>query len=298
RGDELPAADAPAGLVRLLEGRGERARRGLHHRGDDRAADRRRDRRRRRRRARARARVRRDRERRGGAGDARAGAANRPRLDRVAHARLLSRGRQRRGVQARPRRVPRRRGRRGGRRRRGRRARRLLPAGLRRARQGRRGHVHVRVRRAARLRRALPRARRLAPAERAGAGAPGRERVALRVRGWLDARLRGLFPGSFALVMATGIVSNGFYFLGQRSLSLALLAFNLGAYPLLLLATVCRAVRFGRELWRDLVDPRLVFTFFTLVAGSDILGAQLHLRGHDDVATGLWLFALAVWVVL
>jgi len=118
------------------------------------------------------------------------------------------------------------------------------------------------------------------------------------VRGWLDARLRGLFPGSFALVMATGIVSNGFYFLGQRSLSLALLAFNLGAYPLLLLATVCRAVRFGRELWRDLVDPRLVFTFFTLVAGSDILGAQLHLRGHDDVATGLWLFALAVWVVL
>ena len=115
---------------------------------------------------------------------------------------------------------------------------------------------------------------------------------------WLDAKLRGLYPGYFALVMATGIVSNAFFFLGERTLSLALLLVNLAAYPLLLGATALRALRFGRELWADLVNPRLVFTFFTVIAATDILGAQLHLRGHDDVALGLWLLALAVWVLL
>jgi tellurite resistance protein TehA-like permease len=126
------------------------------------------------------------------------------------------------------------------------------------------------------------------PAARAEAIAPG----------WLEAKVRRLFPGYFALVMATGIVSNGFYFLGHRPLSLALLVVNLVAYPLLLAATALRALRFGRELWADLVNPRLVFTFFTVVAATDILGAQLLLRGHEDVAIGLWLFALAVWVLL
>lgn len=115
---------------------------------------------------------------------------------------------------------------------------------------------------------------------------------------WLDAKLRRLYPGYFALVMATGIVSNGFYLVGQRALSLALLLFNLVAYPLLVGATVLRAFRFGRELLADLLSPRLVFTFFTIVAGSDVLGVQLHLRGHDDVAVALWLFALCAWVLL
>jgi len=98
--------------------------------------------------------------------------------------------------------------------------------------------------------------------------------------------------------MATGIVSNGFYLAGQRTLSLVLLLFNLVHYPLLVGATVMRAFRFGRELLADLLAPRLVFTFFTIVAGSDVLGVQLHLRGYDHVAVALWLFALCAWVLL
>lgn len=115
---------------------------------------------------------------------------------------------------------------------------------------------------------------------------------------WLDAKLRRLYPGYFALVMATGIVSNGFYLVGQRTLSLGLLVFNLVAFPLLAGATVLRAFRFGRELVADILDPRLVFTFFTIIAGSDVLGGQLHLRGFDHVAVALWLFALCAWVLL
>lgn len=98
--------------------------------------------------------------------------------------------------------------------------------------------------------------------------------------------------------MATGIVSNGFFLLGHRTLSSTLLVVNLVAFPLLLLALALRAVLYPRRLWADLVDPRLVFTFFTLVAGTDVLGLGLHLRGHERAAAALWLFALAAWVLL
>jgi tellurite resistance protein TehA-like permease len=98
--------------------------------------------------------------------------------------------------------------------------------------------------------------------------------------------------------MATGIVSNGFFLLGHSTLSKVLLVANLVAFPVLLLALALRVALYPRRLWRDLVDPRLVFTFFSLVAGADVLALGLQLRGHDGVATWLWLFALAVWVLL
>lgn len=114
----------------------------------------------------------------------------------------------------------------------------------------------------------------------------------------LDRVVAPLFPGYFNLVMATGIVSTGFAFVGYRTLSDALLVVALVAYPLLLLALALRAILYPQRLWADLVDPRLVFTFFTLVAGSDVLGTGLFQRDHYRVATALWLFALIVWVLL
>ncbi len=116
--------------------------------------------------------------------------------------------------------------------------------------------------------------------------------------GAVERGLRSLYPGYFALVMATGIVSNAFYYLGPRWLSTALLAVNLVAYPVLVAATVARAVRYPRELWADLVNPRLVFTFFTIVAGSDVLGLGLALRGFEGMAVALWFVALVLWVLL
>ncbi|MGZ4271699.1 MAG: tellurite resistance/C4-dicarboxylate transporter family protein [Solirubrobacteraceae bacterium] len=115
---------------------------------------------------------------------------------------------------------------------------------------------------------------------------------------WLDECVRGLYPGAFAFVMATGIVSNAFFALDRRVLSDVLLGVNLAAYPVLVVATLLRALRHGRELGRDLVDPRLVFSFFTIVAGSSVLGLQLMLRGDRTAALALWLFALALWILL
>lgn len=118
------------------------------------------------------------------------------------------------------------------------------------------------------------------------------------VLGRIDQQIRGLYPGYFALVMATGIVSNAALYLGYRRISDVLLVVNLVAFPLLLAGLATRAARFQRELWADLTEPRLVFSFFTIVAACDVLGVQFTLRGIVEPAIALWLLALATWVLL
>jgi tellurite resistance protein TehA-like permease len=118
------------------------------------------------------------------------------------------------------------------------------------------------------------------------------------VSAWLLALAAGLYPGCFALVMATGIISNAFYFLGRHGWSEGLLVVCLLAYPWLLALTVLRLARFGRALWADLVDPRQVFSFFTIVAATDVLGVGISLRGFETLAIAMWFFALGLWFVL
>ncbi len=118
------------------------------------------------------------------------------------------------------------------------------------------------------------------------------------VGGWFDSQVATLYPGCFGLVMATGIISNAFFVEGWRGWSDALFVVNLVSYPCLVLLTSLRLVRFPRALWADLINPRLVFSFFTLVAGTSVFGAGIHLRGFATVALSLWLFALLVWLVL
>jgi tellurite resistance protein TehA-like permease len=115
---------------------------------------------------------------------------------------------------------------------------------------------------------------------------------------WLDGQAQRLFPGYFALVMATGIISNTLWLQGLRSASDALFAVNVVAYPWLVLLTLVRIARHPRAIWTDLVNPRLVFAFFTLVAASDVLGLGVNLRGFAAGAMALWLFALGVWFAL
>jgi hypothetical protein len=114
---------------------------------------------------------------------------------------------------------------------------------------------------------------------------------------WAGREIAQLYPGSFAFVMATGIISNAFYFEGYRPNSNAMLAVNLVAFPFLLAATALRLLRFGERLWRDFTDPRLVFSFFTIVAAFDVFGVQLEMRGFG-AALALWLFALISWLAL
>jgi tellurite resistance protein TehA-like permease len=114
----------------------------------------------------------------------------------------------------------------------------------------------------------------------------------------IDREIRQLYPGYFALVMATGIVSNAAFFLQYRELSHFLLVVNLVGFPLLLFALAIRAARLWSEFWADLSNPRLVFSFFTIVAACGVFGLQLALRGMVEPAVALWLLALATWTLL
>jgi tellurite resistance protein TehA-like permease len=130
------------------------------------------------------------------------------------------------------------------------------------------------------------------------AAAPGARSLARDLRAWMDGQIAALYPGCFALVMATGIISNALFFEEHRAWSDTLFAVNLVAYPWLVFLTVARLARHGRALWADLVNPRLVFAFFTIVAATDVLGAGIALRGYGAIALPLWLAAFAVWFLL
>jgi len=62
--------------------------------------------------------------------------------------------------------------------------------------------------------------------------------------------------------------------------------------------TVLRSFRFPAAVWLDLTNPRQVFSFFTLVASNDVVGAGIYLRGVAGVPLDLWLLALFTWCVL
>lgn len=119
-----------------------------------------------------------------------------------------------------------------------------------------------------------------------------------RLVAWIDREISRLFPGCFAMVMATGIISNAMVFTGHRAVSDALLAVNCVLLPWLLTATTVRALRHRAALWADLTSPQKVFGFFTIVAACDVFGASLGMRGLTEVAIGLWFAALILWTVL
>lgn len=125
--------------------------------------------------------------------------------------------------------------------------------------------------------------------------APQRSQI---LRGKARDAIAGLYPGYFAFVMATGIISNALFLDQQRLLSEFLFALNVGAYCLLWILTGLRSLIARRALWADMTSPKLVFAFFTTVAATDVLGVGVNLRGWSDVATAMWTFALILWLGL
>jgi tellurite resistance protein TehA-like permease len=121
--------------------------------------------------------------------------------------------------------------------------------------------------------------------------------------GTLRPRIAGavehLFPGYFALVMATGIVSIAMHLLRMPRIAWALLAINIIAYAVLVcLLAVRLAVYFPRVL-EDLNSHARGPGFFTVVAGTCVLGSQIViLTGRTGVAHALWIAGIALWVVV
>jgi tellurite resistance protein TehA-like permease len=111
--------------------------------------------------------------------------------------------------------------------------------------------------------------------------------------------LASLHPAYFALVMATGIVSVAAHLSGFRAIGLGLFALNVLFYLVLWALYLLRAVRHPRAVWADLSSHGRGVGYFTMIAGTCVLGTQFVVLGENpDV--GLVLFGLGVllWVAL
>ena len=109
--------------------------------------------------------------------------------------------------------------------------------------------------------------------------------------------IRTLHPAYFALVMATGIVSIAAQLLRIPFVPQALLVINGIAFVVLWALTIVRVIRYPREVLADLSDHQRGVGFFTVVAGTSVLGSQLAIVAKLG-SFAFWIATLVLWLVL
>jgi tellurite resistance protein TehA-like permease len=108
-----------------------------------------------------------------------------------------------------------------------------------------------------------------------------------------------MHPASFALVMATGIVSIACHLLGLPPVAVALLWANVGFYLVLWALTLTRIVRFPSRVLADISHHGRAVGFFTTVAATSVLGSQAFIIGGAwRVAAVLWGLGIVLWAAV
>jgi tellurite resistance protein TehA-like permease len=108
-----------------------------------------------------------------------------------------------------------------------------------------------------------------------------------------------LHPAYFALVMATGIVSIACHLIGYTLLARVLLPLNTAFFAALWVLTGLRVARFPERVAADLMHHGRAVGFFTMVAGTCVLGSQwLTVAGAWRTAAILWVSGIALWAAL
>lgn len=111
--------------------------------------------------------------------------------------------------------------------------------------------------------------------------------------------IANLLPAYFALVMATGIIAIGAHLLGLPWLDWLLLSVAAAAYLILWALTLLRLVYYGPRVLADLTNHARGPGFFTLVAGSCVLGSALWvIAGALMFAKALWFLGIALWLII
>ena len=114
-----------------------------------------------------------------------------------------------------------------------------------------------------------------------------------------DGPIASLFPGYFALVMATGIVA-----IGSQQQKIGWLADTLyvvaaAAFVILAVLVLARLAVYRQRLIADLTSHAKGFAFLTIVAGTNVLGsASAVIHGWWGLARGLWWVGVVMWIVL
>lgn len=114
----------------------------------------------------------------------------------------------------------------------------------------------------------------------------------------INTAIESLHPGNFALVMATGIIS-----IALSALDFPIIAdyfAYIAATAWVVLLTLCglRVIKFHKAIVVDLTSPRMVFSYFTLVAATDIVGMLAYDRGYISFAISCWFIAFLSWCLL
>ena len=113
----------------------------------------------------------------------------------------------------------------------------------------------------------------------------------------------------FAMVMSTGIVSIASLLVANLyqgevfsdtlyGFAVALFWINVAAYPVMIIMKLSRCAAFWKEVVADLSNPKTCLTFFTIVAGTNVLGAQIAIFGYYEVAKIFWYWGLFLWVLI
>ena len=108
-----------------------------------------------------------------------------------------------------------------------------------------------------------------------------------------------LFPGYFALVMATGIIAIASAQQEQVTLAKVLYAIAAVSFAVLAVLTIARLVLHPARLVDDLTHHATGFAFLTIVAGINVLGsASAVIHGWWTVARICWIASIVLWVIL
>lgn len=108
-----------------------------------------------------------------------------------------------------------------------------------------------------------------------------------------------LFPGYFALVMATSVVSIALKLLAFPVIPGVLLAVSWMCYAILVVLTGLRLAKFPRRIVEDLSNHQRAPGFFTLVAGTCVLGTQtVAVAGLREIGLILWWIGVVLWFLV
>ena len=99
--------------------------------------------------------------------------------------------------------------------------------------------------------------------------------------------------------MATGIISIAAYLLGLTTIAVVLLLVSVVAYIILSLLLIARILLFLSRIKEDMSDHVRGPGFFTVIAGTCVLGTDLMIvAGQSTIATVLWIAGVLLWILI
>jgi len=110
--------------------------------------------------------------------------------------------------------------------------------------------------------------------------------------------LKGLYPGYFAMTMATGIISVALRLQNFILLSDAFFVMTLLTWLVMTFLYTWRLIKFPKAVIENLLNPKTTFIFFTFVAATDISGMLLYQHGFVLLALICWVIAFIYWSAL